>query len=414
MTVSEPVLGHPAAKMGLLTTLYFSQGLPFGFFTQAVPLLLLDQGYTLEQIGLSSALALPWALKFLWSPAVDRYGHEGFGRRKTWIVPLQMLAVALFVVLGFIADPEGGLTWLAVGVFCANLLAATQDVATDGFAVGLLTKAERGLGNGVQVGAYRLGMIVGGGGLLVVFAWFGFKATFHTIAILLALATIPIVLHRERPVHAEEAAYEGPVWKGLWEALNRPGMFWWVLLLCAYKSGDAFATQMVKPFLKKEGLNFVEIAALTGFGGSIAGLLGALVGGLGSARMGRRRALLIFGWIQAFAVLLYAVPASMPGSWKLLYGITLTEHFTGGMATASLFAAMMDACRPEKAGTDYTLQACAVVISGGIFAAGSGYSAANLGFPGHFVASALISAAAVAIALKLAVPGAEPRVGATS
>ena len=70
-----------ARKLGLLASLYVCQGLPFGFFTQALPVLLRKQGVSLEAIGLSSLLALPWALKFVWAPLVDRYFWPGVGRR---------------------------------------------------------------------------------------------------------------------------------------------------------------------------------------------------------------------------------------------------------------------------------------------------------------------------------------------
>ena len=148
-----------------MASLYFAQGLPFGFFTQALPVILREQGVSLKAIGFTAILALPWALKFLWAPFVDRYGSERFGRRRSWILPLQALGVLLLLVLAHF-PPEHGLGALLVAVALTNLVAATQDVATDGLAVDLLEPAERGYGNGVQVAGYRAGMIVGGGLIL--------------------------------------------------------------------------------------------------------------------------------------------------------------------------------------------------------------------------------------------------------
>ena len=93
------------AKLGLLTSLYFSQGLPFGFFTQALPVLLRQRGVDLGMIGLTSLLALPWALKFLWAPLVDRHWLPSIGRRRSWILPLQGLT-AMAMVLVALLDPE--------------------------------------------------------------------------------------------------------------------------------------------------------------------------------------------------------------------------------------------------------------------------------------------------------------------
>ncbi|WP_414640858.1 MFS transporter, partial [Archangium sp.] len=153
-------------KLGLLTSLYLSQGLPYGFFTQALPVLLREQGLSLPNISLASLLALPWALKFLWAPFMDRYGSARLGRRRGYILPLQVLSAALLVGL---ALPEGAVSVEALfaAVLLVNLLSATQDVATDGLAVDLLEPQELGLGNGVQVAAYRVGMILGGGLMLI-------------------------------------------------------------------------------------------------------------------------------------------------------------------------------------------------------------------------------------------------------
>jgi MFS family permease len=110
---------RPATKLALLTSLYFSQGLPFGFFTQALPVFLREEGMGLGAIGLTSMLALPWALKFLWAPAVDRYGSERFGRRKSWIVPLQLCAALLLGAIAFL-EPSGADPWLFAEGFSAQ------------------------------------------------------------------------------------------------------------------------------------------------------------------------------------------------------------------------------------------------------------------------------------------------------
>ena len=155
-------------RLWLLASLYFAQGLPFGFFTQAVPVVLREGGASLPLVGASSMLALPWALKFLWAPAVDACWSPAVGRRRSWILPLQALTVSVLLALAA-ADPTRAIAWLAAGMFVTSLLASTQDVATDALAVELVPPAEHGIANGVQVGAYRFGMILGGSVLLWVY-----------------------------------------------------------------------------------------------------------------------------------------------------------------------------------------------------------------------------------------------------
>ncbi len=137
-------------KLGLLGSLYLSQGLPFGFFTGALPVLMRKQGYSLESIGLATMLALPWALKFLWAPLVDRHGWAKVGLRRSWILPLQAIMVIALLIISMLSD-KAAMPVLLGCVFVINLLAATQDIATDGLAVDILSAKERGLANGVQV-----------------------------------------------------------------------------------------------------------------------------------------------------------------------------------------------------------------------------------------------------------------------
>ncbi|MGB1275271.1 MAG: MFS transporter, partial [Nannocystaceae bacterium] len=376
-----------------LGSLYLAQGLPYGFFTQALPALMRARGISLEEIGLTSLLALPWALKFLWAPLVDRVGSRKFGRRRTWIVPLQVLSVATLVALSFI-DPQGGLTWILIGVAVINLLAATQDIATDGLAVSILPPSARGLGNGIQVAGYRLGMILGGGVLLIVLDSLGWADVFLLMALTLALSSVPILLYREASEPAEVPATPAtptttPPLPTLWEALTglvrRPGMWLWLVALGAYKAGEHFAGGMLRPLLIDLGLTMGEIGWLTGTAGFIAGLLGALAGGMLVNVLGRVRAVVIFGLMQAIAVSLYAFATFGPVDMTELYVLCIVEHFVSGMATVALFTMMMDRCDPKTGGTDYTIQASVVVLASGAASAVSGYSAAALGYTWHFV-----------------------------
>ncbi|MFT3768383.1 MAG: MFS transporter [Minicystis sp.] len=382
------------AKLGLLASLYVSQGLPFGFFTQALPVLMRRQGLALEIIGLANLLALPWALKFLWAPLVDRYHVPAIGRRRSWILPLQIISILVAAALAFV-DPRAGLTPMMAALFCTNLLAATQDIATDGLAVELLEGSERGYGNSVQVAGYRVGMILGGGFLLVVFERLGYAPTYLVMAALLALATVPIVLHRERPAPANvEAA--APPGIGAWiDAMRRPHMGTWIVVLTVYKGGEALAYGMVKPLLVDRGFTVEDIGVLIGTVGFCAGLVGAVLGGVLVSRAGRRRALVIAGVLQLVGILAYVAPAAGIGGKQALIAASVIEHVTGGMATVSLFTIMMDICG-DAAATDYTLQASVVVIATGGAATLSGFVAARIGYAGHFTMSAAFSALGLA------------------
>lgn len=379
-------------KLGLLGSLYFSQGLPFGFFVQALPVLLHQQGLSLGQIGLASLLALPWALKFLWAPAVDRYWMARFGRRKSWIVPLQLLTVAILAALAGSAD-AGSLAMLMAAVLVLNLLAATQDIATDGLAVDMLRPAERGWANGIQVAGYRVGMIVGGGILLILYERIGAAGTFLAMAGCIAAATLPIALARE----PQPAVRQSEDRRAQRHFLLRPGAARLLLLVVAYKAGDAFAVGMLRPFLVDTGLGLADIGWLLGTVGFVSGLAGALCGGALVNRLGRRTALVAFGLLQAATVAGYAYLASGSPGMVALYILCAAEHFAGGMATAALFTCMMDWSSRETSATDYTVLASAVVIATALASALAGFSAQAFGYFGHFCLATALALGAVVL-----------------
>ena len=348
-------------KILLLGSLYLAQGLPYGFFTQALPVLLRDAGYSLKAISATSLLFLPWALKFLWAPFVD---HRG--TRKAWLLPLQVAGVAGALLLSRV-DVTEGLVVLLAAAFIFNLIAACQDIATDGLAVRILDSRERGLANGLQVGAYRIGMILGGGLLLWVFAKAGWATMFACMAVMLAFTVIPVLTLREPPrTEPRSGASATQLAVGWVRRLRVPGMLAFIGLICFYKFGDSMVASLVGPFMRDSGLSKETIAIMKGTIGSIASLAGAAIGGWFAFRAGRRNALLTCGLLQTMSLLLYLAAAFGAGGMAMFWAATIAEHLFGSMATVALFTLMMDASDPEHAGTDYTLLACAIVVAMGL------------------------------------------------
>jgi MFS family permease len=213
-------------KLSLLIALYLAQGLPYGFFTLALPVLARQAGMSLTAIGALSFLALPWALKFLWAPYVDERGS-----RRAWLLTLQLSSIAAALVLAQ-QDFDSSQLPLIVGAFVFNLLAATQDIVTDGLAVRMLDAHERGLANGIQVGAYRVGMIIGGLVLPLVYARAGWAVTFTAMAALLALTVLPVLWLRAPPKDRRSAQPSfAHLLIGWAQRLRAPGVLTFIALI---------------------------------------------------------------------------------------------------------------------------------------------------------------------------------------
>lgn len=392
------------STVALLAALYFAQGLPYGFFTQALPVVLRESGFSLFAISATGVLFAPWALKFLWAPYVDHYGT-----RRRWLLTLQLLSAA--VTLGLAAlDLGSSLRWLLVGIAVVNAISATQDIATDGLAVQLLGPRERGVGNGIQVGAYRIGMIVGGGALLWLFSIAGWRALFVAMSVLLLLTTLPVWVMRQTAVRStQEATTPVRPPAGWWTRLRRPGMVAFILLIGGFKFGDSMGSAMVGPFMSDVGLSLGQIALIKGVLSSVGALAGAVLGAWLCSHWGRRRALMIGGVTQTASLMLYLFASLGAGGFWLIVSASLAEHILGGAATVAVFTLMMDAADRDHAGSDYTLMACAIVTVQGIAGFAAGAVGDLFGYPALFGVSVVLSGMGCAVLLLALDRGAGPR-----
>lgn len=398
MTNAVRPASFTVGTLTLLGALYFAQGLPFGFFTQALPVVLRESGFSLVKISATGVLFLPWALKFLWAPYVDRYGS-----RRRWLLTLQVSAALVALALSLL-DLSSTLRWLFVGIFVINALSATQDIATDGIAVRTLTVSQRGLGNGLQVGAYRIGMVCGGGVLLWLFTFAGSQVLFVAMALLILLATAPVWfmnkqlaaadVDTDRHPESESPARLAVAW---WSRLRRPGMVAFILLIVGFKFGNSMGSALVGPFLSDNGLTLTQIALVEGGLSSVAALGGAALGAWLSFRFGRRQALLVGGIAQTLSLALYVVASFGLGGFPLLVAANVTEHVLGGAATVAVFALMMDASEKRYAGSDYTLMACAIVFAQGASGLAAGVIGDVFGYTALFGSALVLSAVGCAV-----------------
>jgi len=134
-------------NFGLLVLLYFLQGVPMGLATGSVPFLLKPH-MSYSALGVFSLASYPYSLKLLWSPVVDAVWSPKVGRRKSWIMPIQMLSGFGMIWLGSrvkqmmvtAGENDGAGIWGFTGWwFFLVFMCATQDIAVDGWALTLLT-----------------------------------------------------------------------------------------------------------------------------------------------------------------------------------------------------------------------------------------------------------------------------------
>lgn len=388
----------PLGTLAILSALYFVQGLPFGFQANALPVFLREAGLSLGAVGLSRLLTIPWSVKPLWGPLVDRYGWAPFGRRKTWIIPLQLL-LALALMAAAHSPPARSLDTLLGVVLIINLFASTQDVAVDGLAVSTLNKDELGLGNTAQVVGYKLGMLAGGGLLVALAGTIGWAGMFYAMAAASVVTMLLLLLWRE-PAHVE-VGNEGPVvslWgvlRAFFRWLTAPGAVTLIAFVATYKVGEAMADAMFGPFLKDHGFTPAQIGLWVGTWGMVASVLGSLTGGYLASRY---RLLTAVGIAAAFRVVPLLMQAALAGGALSLdetniIAATCAEHFFGGALTTAMFAYMMSRVDRRIGATHFTALAAIEVLGKSPGSLVSGFIAEAYGFAFVFSLAAGLSLA---------------------
>ena len=374
-----------AAPLALLGALYLVQGLPYGLQAQALGVYLRQAGVSLTAIGFSSALAAPWLLKPLWAPLVDRHFHPGFGRRRSWIVPMQAL-LALTCLAAAAVPPREGLLVLLALVLLMNLFAATMDIAVDGLAVDMLSARELGAGNAIQVVGYKVGMLLGGGVLVWLSARAGWSGLFVAMAlvVLVVLGITVVVAEPGRAGARASLAAPTDVLRALREALRVPGTAHVLLVVGTYKIGEALVDPMFAPFLVDLSYTRDRIGLWVGTYGMAGSIAGSLCGGLLASRAPLERALAIAGGLRALplvGIVALAVAGATPSA---VIAVTIAEHFFGGALTTVMFAFMMSRVDRRIGASHYTFLAAVEVLGKSPFSLVSGALVDRTSYPFAF------------------------------
>ena len=362
-----------------LGALYMAQGIPFGFATEYLPVVLRESGVSYTGIAALGWLQLPWQLKIFWAKAAD---HPTL-RKRTRAVVLTMQIALVATVAAFAIRPlkEAPLLWYGL-TFLAAALAATQDVFVDAFAVRVLGPEDRGYGNTAQVAGYRLGILVGGAALLLLVGTLGERSTFLACAAVVAIASLGAFFGSEDASATEEAANDdatrGAVpaelartrkalgLRGLLRHLVAKDVRVVLAVAITFKLGMHMAGGLLKPMAIDYGWTKHQIGAAIVSVGSVCALAGSASGGFLHRHLHEKRALFVALLFQA----LVCAPLVLVDQLHAPIGLTTfaigLEHFGSGLGTTILFAALMTATRPGNAGLHYTVLTSANALAIGV------------------------------------------------
>lgn len=367
----------------LLFSLYWAQGLPVGFMTHALPVILRAQGVSLAHIGGFGLLMLPWSIKIFWAPWVDRHAISRLGHYRSWILPTQLLTVAVLCVLSFFPiqalDQPLYLFIFFIALLFMNLTGATQDIATDALAVNLLQHDQQHWGNTFQVVGSRLGFIVGGGAVLWCLDWLSWQPTFLLLAALVFVNTLPVLLFKE-PVRSSHSTNETSQLNLVTKIKAYLSYFSqnkelraWLMVLITFKVADGLAGPLLKPLMVDMGLSFTQIGVYITMLGAVAALVGAFIAGWVLKHFSRPTTLISFSILKimslgAYVYLAYAYEQKIKINAWLIYTINALEDAFAAMLLVVMLTLVMHYSRKNYAGTDFTFQVSVMAtVSGGLY-----------------------------------------------
>lgn len=375
-------------KMLSLLLLGFASGLPLFLTSKTLQAWMTVEGVKLEAIGLFSLVALPYSLKFLWSPLLDRYIPPFLGRRRGWLVITQ-IALVLAIAAMSLQDPKQALKLLAINALIIAFLSASQDIAFDAYRTDVLEEREMGAGAAVAVLGYRVALLVTGSLALILADQIPWKSVYLLLAGLMSVSLIFSITAPEPEVdNRPPATLFDAIYQPFQEFFGRSGLGRGVLILVfivLYKLGDGLVNNMATPFLLKTGFSQTDIGAIQGGMGLFATIVGTLVGGALLSKLGINRSLWVFGGIQALSNLAYFVLAQVGLNYPLMVTAINIENFSGGLGTAAFVAYLMSLCNPRFSATQYALLSSLMAVSRDILVAPAGSIAAQTGWSLFFL-----------------------------
>ncbi|HEV7836981.1 MAG TPA: AmpG family muropeptide MFS transporter [Gemmatimonadaceae bacterium] len=379
------VFGQP--KMAILLLFGFSSGLPFYLTSKTLQAWMTTAHVDLATIGFFSLVTLPYSLKFVWAPVMDRYIPPFLGRRRGWVLITQLLLLVSIAAMA-LHDPARGLQMLAINAIAITFFSASQDISLDAYRTDVLQDREMGAGAAVFVLGYRIAMISTGALAFFLADRIQWPAVYVVLSLLL-LVGIGTTFIAPEPVLSDAPP------KTLVEAVVLPFADFFqrvgpravlvLLFIVVYKYSDSLAGSMTTPFLLQAGFSQSEVGAVFLGVGVLATIAGVVVGGGVMAKVGINRALWIFVVFQGLSNLTYYGLSLSGKSHAFMVAAIITENFGLGLVSAGMTAYIMEMCNKRFTATQFALLSSLMAASRDILVAPAGKLVESIGWPGFFL-----------------------------
>jgi len=363
----------------------YSSGIPLALTASTLQAWMTKEGINIKTIGIYTLIWIPYNLKFLWAPILDRFSPPFLGRRRGWMVVSQIALIASILSLGYsnpIAEP---FRIAFLGLLIA-FFSASQDIVIDAYRAEILKPDELGPGASLAILGYRIGMISSSAGALFLadhYSW-NYVYSFMSIGVVVGLVVSFLAKDSDTPPTPPKTIKEA-VFSPLLDLIKRPAALGILSFTILYKIGDVMAQSFTTPFMLQIGFSMTEIAAVVKGFGLLATIFGAMIGGYVITKIGIKKSLFIFGLCQAFSSLCFAALAYV-GHDKVVMTVAIAiENLSAGMGTAALTAFLMSLCNKRFTGTQYALLTSIAALSRTLVGVPSAMLSASFGWFYFFI-----------------------------
>ena len=372
-------------KMLVMLLTGFSAGLPLLLTGGTLKYWMREDGFDLTTIGFFGLVGLPYALKFLWAPIMDKIVPPFCGRRRGWML---MTQIVLMIAIGSIAGIQPTVHFpILVGLcFLITFFSASQDIVLDAYRREYLKDEELGIGSSIFVNGYKIGNLVSGGFAFILADYLSWPATYMTMGLLMTIGIVTTLYAPEPTIGAPPPiSFQQAFTEPFLEFCQRPGWLIILLFILLYKIGDSMAAEMLSPFWKDLEISKTTVGSIVKTFGFAASIAGGFIAGLVVYRWGIIYSLLVFGFLQMISTAGFALLAIFGNHLFLLTTVIAFENLTGGMGTTAFVAFMASLTDKRFTAAQYALLTSIMGIPRVFFGSTTGLLATWLGWEGFFV-----------------------------
>lgn len=352
--------------------LYVAQGIPEGLLWYAIPAWLAMNGKSPAEIGSYVAVVgIPWSLKIINAPIMDRFTYLSMGRRRPWVLFGQLGLILSFLSMSLIADPLNNLSALMILGFIVSFFEVSQDIAVDGMAIDILPVDQQARANGLMWGSKTLGIsasVASGSWIMSHYGYFYAIVSFSLIISVIIL--VPLLL-RERPGEkllpwtygeASKAAEKIQLhsWKGIFKSLYKvfflPVSFMMGVAAFSYSVGRGLIDTVLPVFTVQElGWADTDYSQIFATANLISGILGMIIGGFLIDYFGKVKMISIY---MSLLILLACAMSFLKSFWQndiFVTGFIICFYILLTFTNIAIFASAMQLCWKRISVTQFTL-----------------------------------------------------------